>query len=242
MEDEGEVDLTFQPNFESTQVGSQQFNQDDNDENCTNGSYTDERNKIPILLLKRVKIPYELSSNMDDDEVIDVCDSRFDKLPRKTMKIIVKKCDDKEVDIIQDITKAAGFNVSQKFPKKVQFLGKQCLSQSHINQILEEKDDEYQVTESHHRVTRKKPKPKRKVTGENSNEYPYIAQAFKSMYKGQIDRNASCEKVEQFYEEAMNRLRLVNFSNSSHFLGSIRYFRKILSRYFGSVLLDSVNY
>ena len=47
------------------------------------------------------------------------------------------------------------------------------------------------------------------MTKEIPNEYPYIAQAFKSMYKGQIDRNASCEKVEQFYEEAMTRLRLV---------------------------------
>ena len=59
------------------------------------------------------------------------------------------------------------------------------------------------------RVTKKKPKPKKKVPPKNPNEYPYIAEAFKSMYRGQIDRNASPEKIEQFYEEAMTRLRLM---------------------------------
>ena len=47
------------------------------------------------------------------------------------------------------------------------------------------------------------------VPPKNPNEYPYIAEAFKSMYRGQIDRNASPEKIEQFYEEAMTRLRLM---------------------------------
>ena len=75
-----------------------------------------------------------------------------------------------------------------------------------MNQILDEEVDMHQVTETR-RVTKKKPKPKEKVPKENPNEYPYIGQAFKAMYRGQIDRNASPEKIEQFYEEAMTRLR-----------------------------------
>ena len=84
--------------------------------------------------------------------------------------------------------------------------GRECLSESRINQILDEEVDMHQVTETR-RVTKKKPKPKEKVPKENPNEYPYIGQAFKAMYRGQIDRNASPEKIEQFYEEAMTRLR-----------------------------------
>ena len=86
------------------------------------------------------------------------------------------------------------------------FTGRECLSESRINQILDEEVDMHQVTETR-RVTKKKPKPKEKVPKENPNEYPYIGQAFKAMYRGQIDRNASPEKIEQFYEEAMTRLR-----------------------------------
>ena len=82
----------------------------------------------------------------------------------------------------------------------------------------------HQVTETR-RVTKKKPKPKEKVPKENPNEYPYIGQAFKAMYRGQIDRNASPEKIEQFYEEAITRLRWVVNLKKKHAI-SLNFYNK----------------
>ena len=83
---------------------------------------------------------------------------------------------------------------------------KEPLSESMLNLILNEEEDNEAMTKARPQQQRRV-QPKKRNKSSNMYDYPFTEKKFKVMYKGEINRNATKQELENFYEEAMTRMR-----------------------------------
>ena len=80
------------------------------------------------------------------------------------------------------------------------------LSESMLNLILNEEEDNEAMSKAKPQ-TQRRVQPKKRNKSSNLYDYPFTEKKLKVMYKGEINRNATKQEVENFYEEAMTRMR-----------------------------------